>query len=138
MGSQNDLVARRCVSPEEGQALAQELGAVGWHEVSSLNGSGGTAWPFSPWPGLFVHLSISHTHAPHSRKPVVEAFTHLAEATLTRRQPFACHQGCHVPSEALLQRLYAQSSTWLRAAAAAQTAAGAQTQTSATVRCLLQ
>jgi hypothetical protein len=67
---------------------------------------------------------------------VVEAFTHLAEVTLTRRQPFACHQGCHVPSEALLQRLYAQSSTWRRAAAAAQAAAGAQT--SATVRCLLQ
>lgn len=107
VGTQNDLVARRCVSPEEGQALAQELGAVGWHEVSSLNGSG-----------------------------VVEAFTHLAEVTLTRRQPFACHHGCHVPSEVLLQRLYAQSNTWRKAAAAAQAAAEAQT--SATVRCLLQ
>lgn len=58
VGTQNDLVARRCVSPEEGQALAQELGAVGWHEVSSLNGSGGTAWPFFPNDPVFALRSF--------------------------------------------------------------------------------
>jgi hypothetical protein len=41
VGTKRDLSAWRQVTAEEGQALATELGALGWCEVSSLHGTGG-------------------------------------------------------------------------------------------------
>jgi hypothetical protein len=35
------MTSQRQVSVEEGEALADEVGAIGWTEVSSLNGVNG-------------------------------------------------------------------------------------------------
>jgi GTPase SAR1 family protein len=46
VGTKVDLSESRAVTPDEGQALALELGASGWAEVSSLNGAGGKCFVF--------------------------------------------------------------------------------------------
>jgi hypothetical protein len=41
VGAKSDLTSQRQVSVEEGNALADEVGAIGWTEVSSLTGVNG-------------------------------------------------------------------------------------------------
>jgi hypothetical protein len=41
VGAKSDLNSQRQVSVEEGKALADEVGAIGWTEVSSLTGANG-------------------------------------------------------------------------------------------------
>ena len=85
VGTKNDLEDQRQVSPEEGQALAQELGAAGWAETSSLTGS-----------------------------EVESTFLRLAEVALLGVDPFSSAGAgpeCCVPSEEVLQILYDKSST---------------------------
>jgi hypothetical protein len=41
VGAKSDLTSQRQVSVEEGEALADQVGAIGWTEVSSLTGVNG-------------------------------------------------------------------------------------------------
>jgi hypothetical protein len=41
VGAKSDLTARRQLSGEEGEALADEVGAIAWTEISSLTGANG-------------------------------------------------------------------------------------------------
>jgi hypothetical protein len=73
------------VSPEEGQALALELGAAGWAETSSLTGS-----------------------------EAESTFLRLTEAALLGVDPFSSYGAgpeCWTPSAEVLQALYDKSST---------------------------
>ncbi|ELR13791.1 Ras subfamily protein [Acanthamoeba castellanii str. Neff] len=85
VGTKNDLEHQRQVSPEEGQALALELGAAGWAKTSSLTGS-----------------------------EVESTFLRLTEAALLGVDPFSSYGAgleCCTPSAEVLQALYDKSST---------------------------
>ncbi|ELR16222.1 Fbox domain and Ankyrin repeat containing protein [Acanthamoeba castellanii str. Neff] len=85
VGTKNDLEHQRQVSPEEGQALALELGAAGWAETSSRTGS-----------------------------EVENTFLRLTEAALLGVDPFSSSGAgpeCCVPSAEVLQALYDKSIT---------------------------
>ena len=111
MGTKRDLAEWRRVTPEEGQALATAVGALGWREVSSLHDTGGTSQSLRG-PGVVALARCSFDYPRSCVCAVTEAFTALAHAHLpAKNTPAAARRvdGCVMPSHAALYRVYQSS-----------------------------
>ncbi len=120
VGTKSDLAPhQRLVSQKEGQALAQEIKAMAWIEVSTKNKEGGDhfspqnpqTWQSLVWFGLALLNLLTTTTT--TTTTVHEAFRYLAEAA---HDPFCSSSavsgrkpGCFVPEKELLQELFSKS-----------------------------
>jgi GTPase SAR1 family protein len=149
VGAKSDLTSQRQVSAEEGKALADEVGAIGWTEVSSLTGANGKLASLSfddddddddgdealrAWAEQLMMMRCRGAYDGSSS--VDETFFRLSEVALLGLDPFAhtssssSGAGFQVPSEELLLQLYAKSSGGLQA--------GAKKDAQPVKKCLLQ
>jgi len=101
VGTKSDLQRSRVVTPEEGKKLAHAIGAIGWTEVSSVTGSGGS---FLLIPVGDLDRFSKKIH----KTTVTEAFLTLAKFALDSMDPFNSRlcEGYHIPSEAVLRRIH--------------------------------